>query len=601
MVGSELEAPASAQRSEAAGTFSTASRPPDGQPRRPSVARTWGQRLAVLATLAAYPLWFLWEPLTSTEFRHIGRGTSDINSALLQARILDAMHMPWEWSAITNSPSGEPFWRTSTVAQWGQSLLLWAATRLLDPANALALLVMVGWVITGLAVYLCARTLGAGPVGAVAAGVLAQCLPWMQAKSAAHTTYMFSGVVLICWLAVLQVLAERSRRNLILLALSGLAVCAIDIYLIYFTLIGIAAIAVGYQRGRRRRLTAVAAAVCGLALLSVGRPVLEPLENGVLSSLQRALGGMDRAVSVATPEDTLQWTSRWVDFITPHPDHLLLAVPWMRSLQEDFANDFVNYGGLLLLASGIAGFLLAYQSGARRPATALAAALIVLGILSVNTRFFVGSVLVPSLADSLALLTPGARVYSRAGLLSQLLVTAFAGVALSRVRHGTNRAVIGRGLSVLLVVMIAIDLNPAGGHRLVTEYDRYTSVRDALEAGPSRLLVIPATGRWYVDASYLSTPVVNGLRDNTQAIEIDTAIERGDPLLWCLLRESGVTHILAVDAVPQGQWDVQSNIDALLAGGADRVARIQTLGVYSNYSVGQSLLDVQQAVRDRCP
>ena len=546
--------------------------------------------------LTVYPVWFMFVPLTSSAITQVGRGTSDINGAILRAQVLATMQWPWSETSLVGGPAGESFWNLWTLKNPILWIALWLPSQVLSPDSAVALLVIVGWIVTGLGVYLVARRLGASQVTATLSGVIGQMLPWMQEKAAAHLTYMFSGLILVGMVAAADCVVRSNRRTILVLLSTNICALGVDLYLFYFTLIG--QVVVWLFLTRR---TFIRGAIVGL-LVAIGtlavviRLALANHAEFFPLLVKSAPAILTGRPWIATPDTIKFWTSDLIDYIRPHPYHMIFDYPWRRAIEIDFISDHVNYLGVVVLALSVVGVVVALRTSSRRTACAFLAAAGIFILLSINFPL-VGL----GVAELVSVFTPGARVYSRAGLPAELIAAAFCAVALDAIVRRIKSKRVGMGLTLSIFVLAVLDLNPLGGSKPVRERAAYETFRTALTQviyEPS-VLILPTDIRWYVDGSFLDSNLVNSF-SNSERLDFLTDKQLSTPeSLFCSIVPTGATHVL----LPVGpEVEVYSRVDyadSFTPPYFHLIAVSKVQGIYSGTKVDLALFEV--ALTDAAP
>lgn len=501
------------------------------------------QFFVTAVSLSIYPVYFMWVPLTSTRSRQIGISTSDLNSAILNALTLSYMDVPWDTATITNAPDGENYWRVTHLTQILQHLGLWLFTRIASPSASVAILIVFGWIITGIAVYLWARHLGATRTASIAAGIIAQSLPWLQAKASSHTSYLYIGLILLTWLAFAR-LGNRSKGRLLIAILMLASTLLFDTYIFYFTFFGLLVfLSVAPQSKKTRRYFQVIFVF--LLLISLFfHSFLEYQFNSLLKTIQGTSADGQRIIQLPADSDIAFWSSSTLDYLRPSASHLLFPQPWWRSIQVEFSQDFVNYAGITVVALALMGIVIGLRNGPRRLTCAWSMVIVVFFLLSTNIRLNIGAFSSPSLTEIVTLFMPGARVFSRAGLVVEVALCIFVAVALTYAQRRIKSQSLGNIIVIGVTAVCLIDLNPVGGRVYLTESSKYDVFNNALSASDSpRVLFLPPYGRWYIDNSFIGTETVNSF-ESGGVIDRIFAEGQGDlRMLHCALNREGVTHI----------------------------------------------------------
>lgn len=528
----------------------------------------------ILVSLSLYPVVFMWIPLQSAGSLTIGRGTSDVQGTVFRAMQLSEMPTPWSRSYLLAAPEGEGFWNLTTLPSAFKWLALWISTRFLDPISAVNMWIVLAWVISGIGVYLVGRQLGASTIASIAAGIMGQSLPWLQEKAGSHTSLMLSGGVLICYYFALQLQDRRTNWTTGRWLMSLIALASLDPYLFSFGIIGSLTILLSSRLISAR---GVAVALIVFSILILARDRVAETISGVL--LGQSLPGANRQLRIAEPSEVDFWTSSLTDYVRPHTDHLFLPMPWYRSIEIDFAQDFVNYSGLILLAIGAIGVYFSLRSGKRKAALAMLMVLILACLVSTVSYVELLNERIAGPASVASLFQPGLRVFSRWGLIAQFILASFSAVTLSKVMLG-GRLRTGRyAFGALIVTIALLDLNPFGGRRYVDEVRVYEPLRGLAVDAPT--LYLPASGAWYIDAVFSELPAVNGALTNDRAIQLESYIATHSQDFVCSMREIGAQNVLIRHEQATNAIDLISARKGIESNGLRIVGSWRVRGAYS--------------------
>jgi hypothetical protein len=211
-------------------------------PRRSRFDNAAFRRLSIGVTLLWFPLLYMWPVLAPGSTSHLRspradpNQLTDLDGAIWFARALRNMPFPWSESVMTAAPTGESIWRWQTMTQALQVVSLWGFTRVLEPAHAVNVFVLLGWIVTGIAGYLLARSVGAGVFIALGAGVLCQMLPSIPTMASNFTSYVYVGVPLLVLTAAITVMTDPSWMRIAILATSLAFTAFFDPYWLFFSL-----------------------------------------------------------------------------------------------------------------------------------------------------------------------------------------------------------------------------------------------------------------------------------------------------------------------------------------------------------------------------
>jgi hypothetical protein len=139
-------------------------------------------------------------------------GSLDTSGTVFGAQALQRMKFPWSQNLMINPPDGIS---TATLANLVQSvrlISLWILVKFLDPIQSVSIMILVGWILTGIAAFSLARYMKASTFGAFAAGLICESLPWMREKVMTHVAYVYMCIPLFLMLLGLKFLENRELK-----------------------------------------------------------------------------------------------------------------------------------------------------------------------------------------------------------------------------------------------------------------------------------------------------------------------------------------------------------------------------------------------------
>ena len=453
---------------------------------------------------------------------------TDLNGAVFMADVLRHMDWPWSTAQMISFPTGQSIWRWQAITQLIQWLSLWVMTRVFEPTFAVNFLVLLGWGLTGIAVYLLARELEApAPIAALAAA-MAQLLPAMPKMASNYTSYVFVCVPLLVILAALKMGREPTRRRLMTMAAWLLVAALFDPYWFFFSLCAVVIVCGFCFRGSIGRWYAASARAFDkltLALL-IGGPFLLILAVLVADRLSAATSS-SRPLEIA-------------------PAGLIRAglhspLDWFRAGDEGL--------GIVIALLTICSIVIVIRS---HPSRSVVSGVVLLGffvLLSIDTGIGLAGFRVGALAEYLRFVLPGVRFFQRAALIAGALACIFAAMAWSSIWYrlrGTSARV---AVSSVLVALVVVDLDPLGHRAVSREAERYDAFRSVLaETESPALLALPFSlkGRDWLELSFLDVPRMNPLYSVEPLRPINLAASRGPDEFAALLHSRRVTHVLSV-------------------------------------------------------
>ena len=155
------------------------------------------RRIALFTPLLIYPTWFMWPTLGWGSTTMIQQYSQlDTGGMVRTAQMLSRMPTPWSTNMMSGAPAGETFWSIPAISQGWQLLIQWLLVRVLPPTTAVNYWILLGWILSGLAIYLVSRQLGVSRSLSVVGGIAFEMLPWIREQVNTHTSYVFVCVPL---------------------------------------------------------------------------------------------------------------------------------------------------------------------------------------------------------------------------------------------------------------------------------------------------------------------------------------------------------------------------------------------------------------------
>jgi hypothetical protein len=497
-------------------------------------------RLVVLLWCMVVPVFFMFPVLRPFGRTHLRSAfqpaglVTDLDGAIRLANILRHMQWPWSPTKLVSFPLGESIWRWQTITQLVQVLFLWLATRVFEPTFSVNLLVLTGWFLTGVAVYLLARELGAPRIAAATAAAMTQALPAMSTMASNYTSYVFLCVPIGVIIMSLRMGREPCRRNLFGLLASLALTSVFDPYWFLFSLCSVLIIMFWFRERIRNwyRIAPLAERVVATSALTV--PALAVLAVWIMER-GAANGAMSRQLAVAPVGLVQAGLHEPIDWFNARAEGPGVVIPLLAI-------------SMVVLVRG------------KAPSRALTACMVVASffiLVSTKTSLNVGGVRIGSLAEYVRFVLPGVRFFQRAALISEALLCVLAAMAWwqlwPRVRAVWARAT----LAVVLAGLLVVDLNPVAHRAVSREADRYSGFRAALaeRSEPVVLaLLFLLQGRNWLQMGFLDVASANPLYSLGSYAEVDLAASRGPDELAALLSSRNVTHVLSV--VGPGQFPI---------------------------------------------
>ena len=497
--------------------------------------------------LFAYPTIFMWpavKPGASALMQY--SGSLDTSGTVFGAQALQRMKFPWSQNLMINPPDGIS---TATLANLVQSLRLislWILVKFLDPIQSVSIMVLVGWILTGIAAFSLARYLKARMFGAFAAGLICESLPWMREKAMTHVAYVYMCIPLFLILLGLKFLVNRERKYLLQYLLVLVASFFFDLYWFAFSVILTLLILLIFTFQKLDPATFYSHTASHSKLSKKGIRICVGLTFSLIIAYttQSRINFFDHLVWDDLMID--QFGGSLVRFVTPPSDHLVFP-----STEQWFASreDIVNYVGISVLVAALLAIFTGRIYAGRRDFQMrlwLLAIAIFFGLLTLPTQVGLFGIDMYTPVHYMKFLFPRIRVFARAGLITEVVLGLLAGLFISDLtnvfRHKYKVVV----LQFLLVVVVLIDLNPLGRRFVNDDYSKYSEVRRELNSNQNSVVAIVPLE---LDRNGFPLFVLNNAltafpNDRTFEEDLRLSASQGTDRFFSFLRNRGVTHVL---------------------------------------------------------
>jgi hypothetical protein len=448
---------------------------------------------------------------------------TDLDGAARLVYLLSDMRTPWSETHLISSPSGASIWRVQSLTQGVQIVSMWLLSQVFQPMFAVNLFVLMGWILTGVVVFLLARELGLSTIAAVIASLLVQTLPSMKFMAANFTSYVYVAVPLACVLMLLRLRERRTARSLFLF-LGSLSTCAFfDPYWAFFVLL-------------------IAVLVTTLTLAG---------DFATRKGLQQVVQSLTALLVLC-----LMWTAGLA--IAHRIGETAIGRSVGKASHVDVRNSALTFSSLVATRQmGVGPFLpiaflvsVAHHflfSKSKMRLTAAASCLMVMASL----RFvFVGTSYEIVPASLLRHVMPGVRFFDRAALigvaLGVILVMGTVEAFVSAVRP--NRRV--TTISLCFLLFVPFSYPGLGIPKTTKSYDDWSQIRNELaKSKDARVLALPFSrrGRDWIEQASFRAPLANDLVQLVQDEETILHISQGPERFAAYLKHVGITHVLSAD------------------------------------------------------
>lgn len=452
------------------------------------IKKFFASRFAIFGGVSLFPLIFFWPVLRPNSWLRIGDSPADVDHAIFEVVGLKTMSFPWSKNMALNLPTGENFWSVpSHVTQSIQWLAMWAIGKLADPMLTVNLWMFVGFLSTGVVVYLICRKVQVSRPLALFGALLVQCLPWMAIKTMHHTSFVFLSVPLVTVYGLLSLSSPKSKAFLYLAGYQ-LVLAFFDPYWFVFSgLILFLGLALNLglitkslsQIGRRRLIFILAGSLFALA------GILFLAKWGLISVNSGSLTRMANTRDVFEPEEIERWTGRFRDYLVPSHGHIF----YNDATYIDGESDRIFYGSVIVQSFALCAAVIAIRRSRTRGVGLIALIAILATVLSTRP-ISIGGISSPPVVELISRITPGIRVFVRFSPIAQALacilfvwfIQAFI------LQAGKWRRQL---LAPLILLVALIDLNPLGYRPVFRDYEKYAEMRSVVNSDTAHHVLIP--------------------------------------------------------------------------------------------------------------
>ena len=490
--------------------------------------------------LILYPYWYMHSVLLFNTQKRFGNSPSDMNLTIRDLQFRKHMRFPWSWNYRDNFPFGTQIRRIEDIVNLQWETYSYLLTRIFEPTYVANLYIFLGMVATGLIVYLLTLEFIDNKSFAVAAGLLAQALPWIRQNAlfgVPGTWYPVAPLVVV--LLLLRFQKNPNVRRFVYIGLGLLYSILTSAYAFFFSIFIITVWIffnlrqiLGYVKNLQLALKILFSATI-LILLTAAFAVFQYL-------LQFTKSETGSPFTAYTIPEVMTNIVTFRGFITPDRFHYLFPAKYW-----EIEGDYQNYLGMIVTVLFLSGIVSAIKI---KPlpyewifyTTAFFLVVITLGNL--NFGFFE----VSSPRVYLRHVMPGIRQFSRASLIAEVIIVIGAVLGLYKIsrliKQRTARVLI---VSVLLIASF-LDLNPTS-RRFVWSYaERFEEIRQVLDQSPKSgiFLATPIESIYRLDKGgrswdYIDAPIF------TDYFSVFPHAARGEADFASFLTSMNVDFVLA--------------------------------------------------------
>jgi len=471
----------------------------------------------------------------------------DTSGTVAIAQALKRMKYPWSLNVMSNAPYGESFWSLSRLVQSVQWLALWLLTRFNSAILSVNILICIGWVLSGISVYILCRYLKLSIMSSLMSGLLVQMLPWVREKVMTHIAYVFICVPIFAIFLLIKTKSEPNKSNFVKLLCFICFTAFFDLYWFYINLL-IASIFVlisfktiinklrGYSFNARIAFTLIPPTIVVVLIWMYG----------YLLRITSSGNSLNRPFSIATDEFIDLYNGSLLRYVRPTIGHLFIEKGLISS--PIFSEDYVLYVGVVTFVLAIGSFVSRNKlpEVERGHQKLLALIAIVCALMTIPAQMKTQFGVIPGPVHFVKFLTPGMRVYSRFGLVTESLICILAGYMLGMLQTLRVRNVLRSFLLAFVIVFSFLDMNPSARRLINAEYAGYVKVREVLNSTeqPVLLELPPDSDKLYFASSYSDAPHLMTAKNRYWDEGLWRNAELGDYAFASYLASRKVTHIL---------------------------------------------------------
>ena len=376
--------------------------------------------------------------------------------------IIDAGRTPFlpGTTPSLGAPDGAPITYATNVASWVGVGERWLSSLVFGPILGWNIIVLAGFVATGVATFLLVRRLTGSPLAAFVSGWAFAFWPFAVRNGAAHVEYAQGWVLIVLAWRLLRLREEPSRRQAVL---AGLAMLLCFSYTGYFVIMGAVVVAAFYAVDlvaavRPRRF----ARCLRLQSLSTVPPLVALMTYALI-----ARGASGEGLRIHPLAELYTYSARPEFYVNPVPTSLLFgerATRWWSTRNLGVVIDENGvYVGITVLALAVVGVAVALlvRSAASQRRTVLT-----LVLLAALAFAFSGPPTYEALGLSAKMpswfvfqITSTWRVYARFGMVVMLAVVLLAGYGLAAIERRARARSLVLGVVVSAVVVLAVGLD----------------------------------------------------------------------------------------------------------------------------------------------
>lgn len=492
----------------------------------------------------------------------------DTGGMVRTAQMLSRMSTPWSTNMMSGAPSGETFWSIPAISQGWQLLIQWLLVRVLPPTTAVNYWILLGWILSGFAIYLLSRQLGVSRSLSMAGGIAFEMLPWIREQVNTHTSYVFVCMPLFVIYFVLKWFKNQTSNNLVVALISLVAAVFFDLYWLYFSVLIVILISLFHFKDLLSLISRLPSKTKYILISCLTITLLSALIIVQLITQQMSISvSAFRPLAVVDKGFIDEFNGDIWRYIRPDYLHPIISYPIPRTGTRE---DVVTYAGIVVV--GLAIFAMSFALlQKRRDVSVITFLTVFFMLLTMPTEWKTPFGTFPGLVQYVRYIMPGVRVFSRAGLIVESLFCVLAVFGLFHLKKLIRSHIIGTAFVSVLLILICIDLAPANRRYINTDAVSYNTINLALEQFKNPVVVElpPDLNDQYFPVHYVDAPKFATLRQSDWNERLMLAATDGASSFAAYLKEVGITHIvvpLDQDGNPnlRYKWGQRATIDISL-------------------------------------
>lgn len=511
-----------------------------------ALAKAPAQTAVAGFTYLVYAVWTTWPMALNPTSSIYGPG-GDVTGAMAMWRELAQNAFPFLPGTIESlqAPEGLPVDNAFYTATWPSTVFMYVATALFGAVPAMNLLVVTGYVGTGIAMFLLIRWFTGEPW-------VAAILGWAFAFRA---DAIFSGtgapdfthgwiLALMVW-RLFEIRDKPTLRNGVWAGLASAVAISWNPYWLLMGTVAFGALAAGILISRigihAGRQTRALAAACGVL---VGFLALYAVVTAT---------GEGPGIRTHAPGDLFLYSARALEYLVPRPDNILF-----RGTDFGLRGGLVREGNLYFYVGLVAAALAALaflRALTRRPSRRERENVLIVGWLGFVALVWsgpptaeLGPVTLRFPSDLVSDLTTTWRIYGRFGIIVSFAVCLLAGYGLAAIIRGRRR---GTRTLVLMLAALLLFLDLKEPRLEVTRIVKpgvYTALEHRPPGSVAEYPLVPAGYSVYeqlFNQDYHGRRILNGFAAGSSAEARALSLARlDDPQTPVRLRSLGVRYVV---------------------------------------------------------